>query len=125
MKEKSKVVLGLKKPSEFSFEERKMIIEEWLESGKTKREIWHKYTGEDVEHGKLVHRMRQLGYEIPKKWTSFKNLNSDNMVKSKKESSLEVLQMQEKIKHLEKALLNSELRATVYETIIPTTKKED
>jgi len=34
MKEKSKVVLGLKKPSEFSFEERKMIIEEWLESGK-------------------------------------------------------------------------------------------
>jgi len=69
--------------------------------------------------------MRQLGYEIPKKWTSFKNLNSDNMVKSKKESSLEVLQMQEKIKHLEKALLNSELRATVYETIIPTTKKED
>ena len=60
MKEKSKIILGLKKPSEFSVEERKMIIEESLGSGKTKREIWHKYTGEQVEHGKLVHWMRQV-----------------------------------------------------------------
>lgn len=121
---KSKVILGLKKPSEFSIEERKMIIEDWLSSGKTKREIWLKYTGEHMEHGKLIHWMRQLGYEVPKKWTSFKKLNSDDMTKSKKDSSLEVLQMQEKIKQLEKALLNSELRATAYETMIEIAEKE-
>lgn len=121
---KSKVILGLKKPSEFSIEERKMIIEDWLSSGKTKREIWLKYTGEHMEHGKLIHWMRQLGYEVPKKWTSFKKLNSDDMAKSKKDSSLEVLQMQEKIKQLEKALLNSELRATAYETMIEIAEKE-
>lgn len=124
MNKKSKVILGLKKPSEFTLEERKMIIEEWLKSGKTKRAIWYKYTGEHVEHGKLIHWMRQLGYEIPKKWTSFKKLNSDNMAKSKEESSGEILQMQEKIKHLEKALLNSELRATAYETMIEIAEKE-
>ena len=122
--EKSKVVLGLKKPSEFSLDERKAIIDEWIRSGKTKREIWHKYTGEHVEHGKLIYWMRQLGYEIPKKWTSFKKLNSNNMAKSKTESTLEVLQMQEKIKQLEKALLNSELRATAYETMIEIAEKE-
>ncbi len=45
----SKVILGLKRPFEFSLEERKLIIEEWLQGGKTKREIWRKYTGEEVE----------------------------------------------------------------------------
>jgi len=121
---KSKVILGLKKPSEFSIEERKKIIEEWLESGKTKREICHKYTGEDVEHGKLVHWMRQLGYDVPKKWTSFKKFNSDTMSTSKKGSSAEIHEVQEKIKQLEKALLNSELRATAYETMIEIAEKE-
>ena len=46
------------------------------------------------------------------------------MAKSKNDSSLEVLQMQEKIKALEKALLNSELRATAYETMIEIAEKE-
>lgn len=122
--EKSKVILGLKRPSDFSLNERRMIIEEWLQSGKTKREIWEKYTGEPLEKGRMVRWMRELGVDIPKKWTSFKKLNSDTMSKSSKESSLEVLQMQEKIKQLEKALLNSELRATAYETMIEIAEKE-
>ena len=29
----SKVILGLKRPFEFSLEERKLIIEEWLQGG--------------------------------------------------------------------------------------------
>jgi hypothetical protein len=121
---KSKSILGLKKPSEFSLEERKMIIEEWLESGKTKREIWEKYTGQPEEKGNMLFWMRQLGLDIPKKWTKLSALNSDTMSKSKVDSSLEFLQMQEKIKQLEKALLNSELRATAYETMIEIAEKE-
>lgn len=46
------------------------------------------------------------------------------MAKSKKDSSIEVLQMQEKINQLEKALLNSELRITAYETMIEIAEKE-
>ncbi len=124
MKEKSKYILGLKPPSEFSMEERKMIVEEWLSSGKTKREIWRKYTGQSDEHGGLNNWMRQLGYEVPKKWTSFRTLNSENMAKPQQVSTDEVSQMQEKIKQLEKALLNSELRATAYETMIEIAEKE-
>jgi|JI10StandDraft_1071094.scaffolds.fasta_scaffold1813452_2 transposase-like protein len=124
MKDKSQVILGLKRPSEFSLEERKRIIEEWLNSGNTKRDIWRKYTGENIEHGNLVKWMRQLGYNFPKKWTKLDNSNSSNMVKSKCNSSVEFLQMQEKIKELEKALVNSELRATAYETMIEIAEKE-
>lgn len=121
---KSKLILGLKKPTEFTIDERKMIIEEWLTSGKTKREIWEKYTGEPEEHGKLVHWMRQVGYDVPKKCTNFKFLNSGTMAKSKSTSSLEFLKMQEKIKELEQALINSELRATALDTMIEVAEKE-
>lgn len=64
--EKSKVILGLKNPSEFSLEERRLIISEWLESGKPKREIWHKYTGRIEEKGHLLRWMRSLGMELLK-----------------------------------------------------------
>lgn len=121
---KSKVILGLKKSWEFSLEERKIIIEDWLSSGKTKQEIWQKYTGEVTEHGKIILWMRQFGYNVPIKRTKFKDLNSTVMSKPNKESSLEILQLQEKIKQLEKALLNSELRATAYETMIEVAEKE-
>jgi hypothetical protein len=124
MREKSKVILGLKKPSEFSISERKMIIEEWMGSGKKKRDIWEKYTGLPEEKGKLLVWMRQLGYDIPKKWTSFKQLNSDAMAKSTSINTVEFLEMQAKIKELEKALINSELRATAYETMIEIAEKE-
>lgn len=121
---KSKVILGLKKPSEFSLDERRMIIEEWLQSGKTKREIWEKYTGEPLEKGRMIRWMRELGLDIPKKWVNLKSSNSDTMSKSKNDSSLELLQLQSKIKELEKALVNSELRATAYETMIEIAEKE-
>lgn len=122
--EKSKLILGLKRPYEFSLDERRMIVEEWLGSGKTKREIWEKYTGEPVEKGRMVRWMRELGLDVPKKWTNVSASNSIIMAKSQKDSSVEILQMQAKIKELEKALINSELRATAYETMIEIAEKE-
>lgn len=122
--EKSKVILGLKNPSEFSLEERRLIISEWLESGKTKREIWHKYTGRVEEKGHLLRWVRAFGMDIPKKWSKLGSLNSDAMSKPKNASSLEVLQMQAKIKELEKALVNSELRATALDTMIEIAERD-
>lgn len=46
------------------------------------------------------------------------------MSNSKKDSSLEVLQMQAKIKELEKALVNSELRATALDTMIEIAERD-
>jgi DNA-binding transcriptional MerR regulator len=122
--EKSKPILGLKNPRFFSLEERRQIIEEWQQSGKTKREIWEKYTGRVEEKGRIFRWMRELGLDISKKQTILNPVKSDNMAKSKNDTSSEVLEMQEKIKALEKALLNSELRATAYETMIEIAEKE-
>lgn len=122
--EKSKPILGLKNPRFFSLEERRQIIEEWQQSGKTKREIWEKYTGRFEEKGRIFRWMRELGLDTSKKQTILNPAKSDNMAKPKNDSSLEVLQMQDKIKALEKALLNSELRATAYETMIEIAEKE-
>ncbi len=124
MKGKSKVIVGFKKPFEFTLEERKAIIEEWLSSGKTKREVWKKYTGMDHEHGYILNWMRYLGYEIIPKYTRLTHVKIDSMAKSNSIKSLEVIQMEEKIKELEKALVNSELRATALDTMIDIAEKE-
>ncbi len=91
MKEKCKVILGQKRPGEFSREERELIVKEYLNSDCTKRWIWEKYTGKKEEKGNLLVWIRQLGYEelylsgkrkrvsMPKKEIdeSFENLPSE------------------------------------------------
>ena len=71
MDKKSKVISGLKakkiiirKPNKyFNDSEKHQIIQELLNSGCTKQEIWEKYTGQQEEHGQLLRWMRQLGYD--------------------------------------------------------------
>lgn len=121
---KSKVIVGLKQPSQFTLEERKLIIEEYLQSGKKKQEIWEKYTGQPKEKGSLLKWMRQLGYDIAPKRGKLANSNSGYMPKKKTEYLNETFQLKEQIAQLEKALLNSELRATAYETMIEVAEKE-
>jgi transposase len=121
---KSKVILGLKHPSAFTLEERKLIVEEYLRTGCKKRDIWEKYTGERIEKGRLLRWMRQLGYDIPPKWSKLAHQNSASMPKSKPDKSNESAQMKERIEQLEKALVHSELRATALETMIEVAEKE-
>lgn len=120
----SKRILGIKHPSEFSLEERRMIIEEYLSSGKQKKEIWQKYTGRSLEKGNLLGWMRQLGYETIPKWPRLATLKKQDMAKKKQDYSLEHLQAQQRIAELEKALVQSELRATALETMIEIAEKE-
>ena len=117
-------ILGLKQGREFSIESRKKIVEDYLRSGKTKREIWKKYTGQEEEHGQLLKWMRQMGYDIPKKWNKIAIQTTQDMAKSKNQYSVENSQLKEKIAELEKALINSELRSTAYETMIEIAEKE-
>ena len=46
----------------FTDSEKHHIIQEFLNSGSTKNEIWKKYTGQEHEHGLLLRWMRKLGY---------------------------------------------------------------
>lgn len=122
--EKRKVILGLKRPRDFSLEERKMIIEEYLRTGCRKRDIWKKYTGELQERGRLHRWMRQLGYDIPPKRGKLAHQNSVSVSKQKPYSPTENIHLKEKIAQLEKALVQSELRATALETMIEVAEKE-
>lgn len=94
---KRQVILGLKPPSQFTIEERKLIIEEYLQTGVTKREIWRKYTGREKEKGHLIRWMRQLGYDLPPKWGKLSHRNSASMPKQKPEQSIENIQLKEKL----------------------------
>lgn len=121
--EKSKLILGLKNPVEFDWFERKQIVEEYLQSSKTKREIWEKYTGQTREGGSLLYWIRKLGYEDkPKPFNLV--LSSDLDMAKKDKVVASDFELKERIKQLEKALLNSELRATAYETMIEIAEKE-
>ena len=66
---KRQIILGLKRPSEFTLSERQQIVEEYLLTKCKKRDIWEKYTGEKEEHGQILRWMRQLGYEIEPKYS--------------------------------------------------------
>lgn len=69
MEEKSKFISGLIPTqtfltSRFYFSEEKKheIIQDYLNSSFTKREIWEKHTGKCGEHGILLRWMREYGY---------------------------------------------------------------
>jgi hypothetical protein len=79
---KSKVKSELRKLIEFSVEERKKIVEEYLRGGVTKNEIWYKYTGRFEEHGKLLIWMRELGYATFKKEPKLASKTSPSMAKN-------------------------------------------
>lgn len=124
--EKSKPILGLRFASSFSLEERRAVIEDYLSSGSSKQEIWGKYTGKYAEAGQLLGWMRQLGYDTetkrPKK--SIFNASSDTEMSKSTPISNENFQLKQKIAELEKALINSELRSTAYQTAIEIAEKE-
>lgn len=121
---KSKLVLGLKDPSQFSWEERKIIIEEYLHTGCQKREIWKKYTGRPEEKGSLLRWMRQLGYDIPPKWRKLGTSLNIDMAKNFKNQSFSEQDLIKRVKELEKALIESELRATALDTMIEVAESE-
>ena len=121
--EKSKAILGLRKPEEFDWFERKQIVEEYLQSNKTKKEIWFKYTGQIKEGGSLLNWMRKLGYQDKPKPLNLA-LSGDLEMAKKDKNVVSEFELKERIKQLEKALLNSELRATALDTMIEIAEKE-
>lgn len=121
--EKSKAILGLRRPEEFDWFERKQIVEEYLQSNKTKREIWEKYTGLTKEGGSLLNWLRKLGYQDKQKSINLVLSNNVEMAKKDKIVASEY-ELKERIKQLEKALLNSELRSTAFDTMIEIAEKE-
>lgn len=121
--DKKKIKIAKKRACEYSLEERQYIIDEYISSGMRKSEIWKKYTGSSNEHGNLIRWMRQLGYEIPQKYFTLEEPKEKMMSKPKITTEANI-DLKKRIKELEKALIDSELRASAYDTMITIAEKE-
>jgi transposase-like protein len=128
-------MLGLRKDLQvretiyFSESEKRQIIEDYLQSGKSKRTIWEKYTGRREEHGRILRWMREYGYvsESNRRSVTF-ILGNDTMSEQKMnqevESEFENLQLKKRISELEKQLHESEMKSIAYETMIEIAERE-
>lgn len=113
---------------DFSVADKHRIIQDMLTTGCTKAEIWEKYTGEFEEHGYIIRWMRALGYntEIKTRKRSIgaelhamaKRKNKEENAGRPESDSFENLQLEKRIKELEKQVQEAELKAIAFSTMI-------
>jgi transposase-like protein len=115
----------------FTEEEKRVLIEDYLQSGCSKREIWRKYTGHDLEHGHLLRWMRSLGYTTSgtgKKANFISNKKSgmpkNKSVENTTAEGFEVLQLKKRIATLEASLKDAEMKAIAFSTMVDIAEKE-
>ncbi|WP_338230211.1 hypothetical protein, partial [Algoriphagus taiwanensis] len=102
-----------------SWAEREEMIKEYLSENYSKVEIWKKYTGQSVEHGKMLQWMRMLGYsdkiENPiKRHLSSSFTKQELPILATKDTPQDPRDLQKRIKGLERQLENSQLKAEGY-----------
>jgi hypothetical protein len=141
MDKKSKVNLGLKKGKKekiipklgryFTESEKRVMIEDYLQSGCTKRAIWRKYTGHDVEHGHLLRWMRELGYMVSKEVKKPIFISDKKRLMTRNKSlgnvcaeDFELLQLKRRVAELEVQLKDAEMKAIAYFTMVDIAEKE-
>ena len=106
-----------------------MIIEDYLQSGLTKRAIWEKYTGNCKEHGRLLYWMYKYGYvsDNKDKNTIFVPKIDNSMYATEQEDKLsdfETLRLQKRISELEKQLQESEMKSITWQTMVEPAESE-
>jgi transposase-like protein len=124
----SKPILGLRSNKTnvifFSDEEKIAIIEEYLSSGKSKKEIWQRHTGRDQEHGAILKWMRTFGFSQE---TTSVLRNNYQMKKTNQEAPLdafETAQLKRRIEDLESKLKEAEMKAIAFSTMIDLAEDE-
>jgi transposase-like protein len=120
--------IRIKKLRKFSEQEKRKIVEDYLQSGLPKRSIWEKYTGHPTEHGKILEWMRTYGYKSKPKekrviFVSQKTAMKEG-AKDQSQSDFEAVQMQKRISDLEKQLSESEMKGLAWETMVELAEKE-
>jgi len=109
----------------FSEKEKRTIIEDYLRSGLTKKEIWKKYTGRSEDHGSILYWMYKYGYHSDSSEKSVTFVPQKSSMKQQESvSDFVYLQMQKRISELEKQLQESEMRGIAYQTMIELAERE-
>ena len=112
-----------------SWEERESMIKEYFTGNYTKVELWKKYTGQDEEHGQLLHWMRRLGYvsnetSIERKRKFLHSQIQPRETLDTENSDKDPVELQKRVKELEKQLETAQLKAEGYELMIEIAEKE-
>lgn len=108
-----------------SWLERESMIMEYLTTNLTKNEVWKKYTGQDVEHGRIIIWMRKLGYEdkkIEKEKIPLDNFISESMGQKPLEDNAKL--SEDRLKSLEKELELAKIKLEGLEMMIEIAEKE-
>lgn len=108
----------------FSVKQKHEIIKAYLESGKSKQQVWQEFTGDEEEKGQIIKYMRQLGYleaTVKKKPATFymkeKTASKPVPLPSKDEKDAQ-------IDRLKKEIEDFRIREQYYLTMIETAEKE-
>ena len=128
-------MLGLKAPikrrkhSHFSEEDKRMIIEDYLASDLTKKEIWEKYTGSQSQHGLILYWMYKYGYISAHKeksaiFVSKNRTMSQRTHQQELGSDFENLQLKKRILDLERQLQESEMKSIAWQTMIEIAERD-
>jgi transposase-like protein len=116
------------KHDHFSEAERRMIIEDYLQSGLTKKAIWEKYTGSKTEHGLILYWMHRYGYFSDQTVKSSTFASKMYLMKcedkNQEQTDFESLQLQKRISDLEKQLSESEMKCIAWQMMIELAEKE-
>ena len=135
METKKQFILGLgRKKFSFSRVQQHQIVQDYLTSSLSKREIWEKYTGEKEEHGQILRWMRQFGYETESAFTDTSNFEEITAHMKKTTSSFlnnqtaDALEDTDALKRrvalLEYKLKEEQAKAAAFSTMIDIAEKE-
>lgn len=120
-----KIKTKVKSAKDFSDSARILIIEEYLNSDVSKRDIWEKYTGQDKEHGSLLKWMNHLGYSDKPKYNPifvsqaiipFEPINNYTDLSSE--------ELKIKLIEMEQLLADAQIKADGYNLMIEIAEKE-
>lgn len=114
----------------FTISEKHAIIREYLESGRSKEEIWRKYTGKS-HHGRLTIWMRDLGYMTSQQQLK-PNIASklSEMSTDRKQNSsvtpmeIDNAQLKKRVAELERQLKEAQMKAIAFETMVEIAERE-
>jgi hypothetical protein len=124
-----KPVIQRRKHAHFSEAEKHTIIEDFLQSNLTKKEIWEKYTGEIEEHGQILYWMYKYGYISHTNENSITFVPQQNTMpqhhpKQELSTDFEYLHLQNRILELEKQLQESEMKSIAWQTMVEIAERE-
>jgi|SRR5699024_10288177 len=126
MKQKCKPILGhtIEGRLYLTDEEKLTIVRAYLSGDESKRAVYRRYTGQNIEHGKINKWLQQFNLK-DKKSPNFGPMQEKKQRQQESETSdLETKIQKKRIKELENKLEMAEMKAIAYSTMVDIAEQE-